>query len=250
MLKDNSVDVSLLITFHNEGVLAHSTLNSIERCRKYAEANGITTEYIWVLDAVSEETRRVLMAHPAALGNVRMIEVQHRDAGPSRNSGVEVARGSAVAILDGDDYFSTNWIERASFYKNKFGDRAIIHPEYIVNFGEETIYGRQVDQADRYFEKDGLLVFNYWTAWTFADRSVYRKHPYSATRPHESGFGYEDWHWNCEVIADGFEHRLALGTVGFYRKKKSSRVISDTAQGSIIPPTRLFSHQKTSKHSP
>ena len=88
------VDVSLLITFHCEGVLAHSTLNSIERCREYAEATGITTEYVWVLDAVNDETREVLMAHPAKAGNVKVVEVTHRDLGASRNFR-KIARGTA-----------------------------------------------------------------------------------------------------------------------------------------------------------
>jgi len=241
MRKTDAVDVSLLITFHGEGVLAHSTLNSIERCRKYAEAAGITTEYVWVLDAVNEETRDVLMAHPAASGNVQIVEVTHRDLGASRNSGIQVAGGTAIAILDGDDYFSTNWIERAWFYLKEYGDYAILHPEFVVNFGTHTAYCWQVDQGGQYYERDGLLVNNYWTSWTFAKRSVYLCCPYSITRPLQTGFGYEDWHWNCESIAAGYVHRLAWGAIGFYRRKKvRSLVTSTTTLGAIVPPTRLF----------
>ncbi len=240
MNRNDAVDVSLLITFHGEGVLAHSTLNSIERCRRYAEAAGITTEYVWVLDSVDDETRKVLMAHPAAAGKVQIVEVDYRDAGPSRNAGIQAARGAAVAILDGDDYFSANWIERAWFYLREYGDHAVLHPEFVVNFGAQAAYCWQVDQAGQYYEQDGLLVSNYWTAWTFAKRAVYIACPYSEARPAQTGFGYEDWHWNCEVIAAGFEHRLAWGAVGFYRRKKVSRVTSDTAFGAIVPPTRLF----------
>lgn len=250
MNRNDPVDVSLLITFHGEGVLAHSTLNSIERCRKYAEDAGITTEYVWVLDAVNDETREVLMAHPAASCNVQVVEVCHRDAGPSRNAGVEMARGTAVAILDGDDYFSTNWIERAWFYLKEYGDQAVLHPEFVVNFGAQAAYCWQIDQAGQYYDRDGLLVSNYWTAWTFAKRAVYLACPYSEARPAQTGFGYEDWHWNCEVIAAGFEHRLAWGAAGFYRRKKVSRVTSDTALGAIVPPTHLFARNIPSKDMP
>jgi glycosyltransferase involved in cell wall biosynthesis len=250
-MKNNEViDVSLLITFHSEGVLAHSTLNSIERCRIYAEAAGISTEYVWVLDAVNDETREVLMVHPAVSGNVRIMEVNHRDLGASRNSGIQVARGTAVAILDGDDYFSTNWIERAWFYLKEYGDQAILHPEFVVNFGAHAAYCWQVDQAGQYYEQDGLLVNNYWTSWTFAMRSVYLKCPYSVTRPLKTGFGYEDWHWNCESIAAGYEHRLVGGAVGFYRRKKTSLVSATTASGAIVPPTRLFARSVSSKVAP
>lgn len=247
MNNEDAVDVSLLITFHCEGILAHSTLNSIEHCRKYAEAAGISTEYVWVLDAVSEETRQVLMSHPAASGNVKIVEVNHRDLGASRNSGIHAARGTAVAILDGDDYFSKNWIERAWFYLQEFGAHAILHPEFVVNFGAHSAYCWQVDQAGQYYDRDGLLVNNYWTSWTFAMRSVYLACPYSVTQPLHTGFGYEDWHWNCESIAAGYEHRLAWGAVGFYRRKKTSLVSSTTASGAIFPPTRLFDRSFTSK---
>lgn len=250
MNRNDPVDVTLLITFHGEGVLAHSTLNSIERCRKYAETAGISTEYVWVLDAVNDETREVLMAHPAASANVQIVEVTHRDLGASRNSGIEVARGTAVAILDGDDYFSTNWIERAWFYLKEYGDQAILHPEFVVNFGAHAAYCWQVDQAGQYYEQDGLLVNNYWTSWTFAKRSVYLRCPYSVTRALQTGFGYEDWHWNCESIAAGYEHRLAWGSVGFYRRKKTSLVASTTALGAIVPPTRLFSRNAPSRDTP
>nr|WP_315224101.1 glycosyltransferase [uncultured Albidiferax sp.] len=241
------VDVSLLITFHGEGVLAHSTLNSIERCRKYAEAAGITTEYVWVLDDVNDETRKVLMAHSASAGKVQIVEVTHRDLGASRNSGIQVAHGTAVAILDGDDYFSMNWIERAWFSLKEYGDQAILHPEFVINFGAHTAYCWQVDQAGQYYEQNGLLVNNYWTSWTFAKRSVYVACPYSVTRPLHTGFGYEDWHWNCESIAAGYEHRLVWGSVGFYRRKKNSLVTSTTASGAIVPPTRLFARDVAKK---
>lgn len=238
---NSKIDVSLLITFHNEGILAYSTLNSIERCRKFAEAKGITTEYILVLDKCSEETKNIVLSHPAISNNLTVVEVDHGDLGASRNSGVVCATGDTLAILDGDDYFSENWIERAFDCIKAYGDKVIIHPEMVINFGAHAAYCWQLDQAERHFEKDGLLVNNYWTSWTFAKRNVYLEHPYSETRPLASGFGYEDWHWNCEMIAAGFEHRLAMGTIGFYRRKKISLVLATAASGAIIPPSQLFS---------
>lgn len=247
MNNEGIVDVSLLVTFHSEGLLAHSTLNSIERCRKYAENAGIKTEYIWVLDDVTAQTREVLLTHPVAAGDVKIVEVSLRDAGLARNAGVKVASGMAVAILDGDDYFSTNWIERAWHYLNEYGDKAILHPEFVVNFGTQSAYCWQVDQAGKYYKRDGLLVANYWTSWTFAKRAVFIEHPYVEARPNKTGFGYEDWHWNCEVISAGFQHRLAWGAVGFYRRKKISRVTSDTDLGAIFSPTSLFSRNSSHK---
>ncbi len=235
------VDVTLLITFHSEGILAYSTLNSIERCRQYAQAAGISTEYVWVLDEVDDETRRVLDSHPARSLNINIVEVRHKDAGSSRNAGIAVARGKAVAILDGDDYFSTNWIERAWLFLEEFGPHSILHPEFAVSFGISSAYCWHIDQSGPYYDRAGLLAGNFWTSWTFALRSVYERCPYITARSKTTGFGYEDWHWNCEVVAAGYEHRLAWGTVGFYRRKKISRNTTDF--GAVIPPTNLFSRE-------
>jgi hypothetical protein len=235
------VDVSLLVTFHREGILAHSSLNSIERCRRAAERTGITTEYVWVLDTVDHDTRKIISAHPAARERTRMIEVAHGDLGRSRNAGIAQARGRAVAILDGDDYYSTNWIEGALRALRDDGPGAIIHPEMVVNFGEITSYGWHIDQTGTDYDRAGLLANNYWTSWTVACREVYERVPYIELGAHDRGFGYEDWHWNCETIAAGFVHRIAPGTVGFYRRKKLSLVAATTHVGAVIPPTSLFS---------
>lgn len=233
---NKSVDVSLLVTFHAEGILAHSTLNSLERCREYAEKAGISTEYVWILGSCNQETKEVVMNHPARLGNVQIIEVD-QDLGESRNSGISIANGTAIAILDGDDYYSTNWIERAWHYLKEYGADSIIHPEFVISFGSHSAYCRQTDQD---YDKTNLLMGNFWTSWSFALRSTYQRYPYAKTSPKETGFGYEDWHWNCEIIAHDYKHRLAPETVGFYRRKASSLVSTTVNTSAIIPPSRLF----------
>lgn len=233
--ESKDIDVTLLITFHAEGILAHSTLNCIERCREYAENAGISTEYVWVLGSCNEETKAVVLSHPAYHAKVKIVEVD-QDLGESRNSGIAVASGKAVAILDGDDYYSTNWLERAWYYLKEYGDKTIIHPEYVVSFGAHAAYARQTEEYD----KETLLMSNCWTSWAFALRSTFEHYPYAKTSPLETGFGYEDWHWNCETTAHGFKHCLAPETVGFYRRKTSSLVTTTSNTKAIIPPTHLF----------
>lgn len=235
------IDITLLITFHREGVLAHSTLNSIERCRQYAQAAGLHTEYVWVLDDCDAHTKQIILDHPAIkLSQVKIVEVQHQDLGASRNSGIAVAEGTAVAIFDGDDYFSTQWIERAWHYLHEFGLKSILHPEMVISFGSHSAYCWQVDQTERYFDKNALLYTNMWTSWNFAHRSVYEHCPYVMTRAFDTGFGHEDWQWNCETIALGYVHRLVPRTIGFYRRKRRSLVTAQVDVGAIIPSSQLF----------
>lgn len=238
----DKIDVTLLVTFHREGLYAHSTLNCIERCRLHAEKCGIRTEYVWVLDCVDTETKNVLFSHPTySSGIVNIVEVEHADSGASRNSGIIAASGEAIAILDGDDYYSTNWIAEAWNFILQEGDRAILHPEMIINFGIHSVYGWQIDQLGQYFDALALLHGNLWASWTFAKKSLYVDNPYVTTRPELTGFGYEDWHWNCEAVANGLVHRVVPKTIGFYRRKSSASLLLNTvSSGGIMPPTRLF----------
>ncbi len=238
---NRKVDVSLLITFHREGALAHSTLNSVERCRLQAEAAGLACEYVFVFDNADQETLDVVGAHRASEQRVTTLSVSNRDLGLSRNDGVAGAEGAFVAILDGDDYYSGNWIEKATHYAREYGAQTVLHPEFVVTFGAHAAYCWQVEQRGQYFDAAGLLMNNFWTSWTFAARQLYVDNPYHRTDVAQTGFGYEDWHWNCDTVARGIEHRLAWGTVGFYRRKQASLVQSQVSAGAIIAPTELFS---------
>jgi len=235
-----NIDISLIVTFHSEGLLAHSTLNSIERCRLYAQDHNITTEYIWVFDKIDLETKKVLEAHPIDSSLVTIIEVTHGDSGAARNSGIALAKGNAIAIFDGDDYYSTNWIERAWYYLQKYGPKTILHPEFIMNFESIYLYGWQIDQSENSFDVNGLLTNNFWTSATLAYRSVHLEILYTATHVLKTGFAFEDWHWNCETIAAGYQHRLASKTIGFYRRKKVSRITQELCAGGIMAPAKLF----------
>lgn len=240
-MKNNKVDISLIITFHGEGILAQMTLNSIERCRLFAKNHGITCEYIWVMDNINDETKRVLDSYPIDKNLVKKIEVSHGDAGDSRNSGIKLATSDVVAIFDGDDYFSENWIERALHFLNIYGPKTILHPEYMITFGKELIYGRQIDQSDPWFQINGLITHNFWTsAWSVARKDIYLANPYVATNVKKTGFGYEDWHWNCETIAGGFVHKLVPETIGFYRRREGSRLAQEVGHGGIMAPSKIF----------
>ncbi|PRM91347.1 hypothetical protein CJ672_09690 [Arcobacter cryaerophilus gv. occultus] len=246
-MNTRKIDVSLLITFHSEGILAQMTLNSVERCRLYAEQHGISCEYVWVMDNIDDETKRILNEYPIDSSIVQKIEVSHGDSGASRNSGITIAKGTAIAILDGDDYYSTNWIERAWNALQEYGYQSIIHPEFVLNFGTVKLYGWQIDQKSDEFKVEGLFRENFWTSALMAYRRVYLEIPYKATYVDKTGYAYEDWHWNCQTISEGYEHRLAKKTVSFYRRKKVSRIIKESSVGGIMSYSKLFSKEGANK---
>ncbi|MFX4501407.1 hypothetical protein ABTA59_19545, partial [Acinetobacter baumannii] len=58
-------DVSVVVPFHHEGLLAHQTLLSIEQMRHYAKQHSISSELVIVFDQADRETQRVVTHHPA-----------------------------------------------------------------------------------------------------------------------------------------------------------------------------------------
>lgn len=234
-------EASAVITFHGEGVLAHSTLHSIERCRRHAEAHGIGVEFVITLDNADAETRRVVMGHPALRDGDQVHEVGFRDLSSCRNFAISRANGAFIGTFDGDDYWTKNWILRCVESLRAEGADRIFHPEWMLAFGGWNAYWRQVDQLEEVYRPGALLSMNYWNACAFAAREVFETCPYEVSRVGEAGFGYEDWHWNCETIAHGYIHRVALGTARYERRKdEGSLNIAHQRAGAVIRPSRFF----------
>ena len=234
-------DVTALITFHREGLLAHKSLLSLQRCRAAAQQAGISLEIVATLDRGDQETTRVITAHSDAGGIDRLLHLECGDLGLSRNEGVRAASGQRILICDGDDYLSADFIVRCIEAASRQAPDVILHPQLILTFEAETNIWWQTGSDQPSFDPACMLVRNPWNACSFAARDVYLATPYAEARPGESGFGFEDWHWNCETLALGHAHLVAARTVHYVRKKATGSLNNAHAsQEALIPPTSLF----------
>jgi len=113
-----------------------------------------------------------------------------------------------------------------------------------VTFEAETALWWQTSSDEATFDSACMLVTNPWNACSFASREVYLQTPYARARPGESGFGFEDWHWNCETLSKGNAHLVVPDTVHYVRKKSSGSLNNaHSSQDALIPPTSLFDLQ-------
>lgn len=232
-------DVSVVVTFHNEKLLASPTLASIRRMRSVAMQKGITNELVIVLDRACVETKQTVRRQTCDDSTVNILEVDNGDLGLSRNDGLDAARGEIICIVDGDDLYSPNWIERTVTCLRDYGTRAVVHPELAISFGAKYEVFRMIDQSDPAYDPAALFTINYWCSWVSGFRDTFLSVPYGATG--NTGFGYEDWHWNCAIIVAGFEHRIAPGVAGFYRRKEAGLCALHQQQSAIIRKTEIFS---------
>lgn len=234
-------DVSVVITFHREGLLAHKSLLSLSRCRAAAERSGISVEVIATLDLPSADTERVVRAFDLPGKPDVLLSLDVGDLGQARNSAIRAATGHWVLICDGDDYLSENYILRCVQCAKEHSQNVILHADLVLFFDGWHAISRQTGADEPGFDPACMLVCNPWNSCSFTQRSVYIDIPYVRARPGESGFGFEDWHWNCETLALGFPHLIASDTVHYVRKKKHDSLnAAHNDRRALIPRTRLF----------
>lgn len=233
-------NISQIVTFHSEGVLAHFTLSSLMRVREYASLQKIPIEFVLTLDNADELTTRIVKNHPLVTKGDQIISVNHGDLPSSRNSGIGVARGEYVGTMDGDDHYSANWPTAALQIATTMETPVVIHPELCVSFGATHSVARLVDMTKDSFPLAACISHHPWVSCSFGLRKLYVEHPYQPTNVKETGFGYEDWHWNAELLAHGVKHVCAPKTALFYRRKAESMVMSMVATGAIIRPSSFF----------
>src|ERR1700750_3088992 len=73
-----------------------------------------------------------------------------------------------------------------------------------------------------------------------AHQDVFTELTYEDAKVSEN-YAHEDWHFNCEALAAGYDFVTAPRTILFYRKRKDSRSsAADRQSVSEIRPSRLF----------
>lgn len=240
MIPMESRQVSVVMTFHAEGGIAHWALLGFERGRVAAERVGLHVQLIAVLDRADERTRRVVEFHPVLRDGDRVLISSHGDPGLARNHGIERSSGYWIGILDGDDYCSANWVVESVRVLSSH-PHVVVHTDYLLTFGSCWEMTRQTDQLAGDGSLETCFKHHLWASTVFARRGLFVQCPYRQANMGLNGFGYEDWDWSLCVLAAGYRHTTAPETALFYRRKAmGSRQNLGLQQQVVVRPGPFF----------
>lgn len=232
-------DISVIIAAHNEGRLVHPTMRSVFRAIEYANDKEIKTEIIVILDKPDEKTEKYFDRY----GNseIKINRVDFADPGLSRNYGVHLSSSKYIAFLDADDLFGKNWLDAAYHEAEKHNDFCVYHVEYVIFFEAENIFTQCKGSEDKELNIGTMIEYNCWNSvHCLTQRELLIENKFIST-PSDSGFGYEDWHWYCEIIAKGINVKVVPHTCVFHRKKfAGSRLEEHNCNNVVIKPSKLF----------
>ncbi len=244
-----TIDVTVVLNLHAEGVLAIPSLRSLRRLVDHAARHGISTETLAVLDDPDPATVAVVEQHADQFDAIHTFAL--RDLGLVRNAGLKVARGEYVACLDSDDLWCEDWLTAAVHQARSTGDpRTVWHPQFIHFFAPEdaavrsetrtlsamaaTYVLEQPATTEPTFDRRVLLVDNLWTSNALALRTLHLANPYRAKDP-AGRLGIEDWSWNLATVWAGVAHRIVPDTVHMIRMKAHGSLGRENAAHGLLP---------------
>lgn len=230
-------EVSIIINAHKEGEILIETINSAIKAAETCLKNNVSYEIILILDNCDDKTLHVINKFKNR--NFKIVEVNEKDLGLSRNHGIKHAKGKYIAFLDGDDLWCDDWLIKA--YQAAQNDRRQIiwHPQTNIYFGTKNFIYNHIDMEEPAFDLYNLLERNLWTALSFGERGVFANFPFPKTNL-EKGVGFEDWSLYQIMIENGVIHKVVPDTQHYIRTKEQS-LLQQTKSNDAMPySTNLF----------
>lgn len=236
----SKIDVSVVLNMHQEALYLRPTLFSLDACALEAKANGIFVELIAVFDRADEATFEVFRTTPLnGFAAIKTAEVDVGSLGLARNAGIERAVGEFIWTADGDDLVSSNAIiELVGAARNHPHTNVVAFIEYLAAFGEQCHVVRYV--GSEWLTAADFAFHHPFVSRIFVRRSIFDSLQYLDLKV-TTGYAYEDWDFNCRLLAAGFDFKIAPETIFFYRQRGNSLLRQANAMSAkMIPHSSLF----------
>ena len=131
---------SVIIPCHNAERWITATLDSV------AAQKLAPFEVIVILDNCTDDSQGVIEKHKL---DCKLLHTTHGNAGGARNSGIEVATGQWIALLDADDLWYPHHLKQAADLLADSGDRTVA---YCANHDFMELDGSRVPLPGTYWQ--------------------------------------------------------------------------------------------------
>jgi len=227
-------DLTLIVTAHNETVVAGPTMRAADIAVEAARARGFTVQPIIALDAATPATTAYFMQPRFDHWERRVMG--EGDLGRVRNALIPDTDGDFIAFLDADDIFSENWLADGVAMLRQgeaMGERWIAHPELNVLFDRNQAVSRNVDQRSPLFTPHYFYVRNYYDSLCLTPRQAHLEVPY-VHRDIPNGLSYQDYQFSIETMSRGWIHVVVEDTIIFKRRRNFSLVVESHNRRAIV----------------
>ena len=131
------MSVSVVITCHNEERTIEQAVRSVEAQTTF----DVVGEIIVVNDGLRDASEVVLEKLAREIEKLRIIETPGLGQSAARNRGVREAKGEFIAILDGDDYWTREKLERQLPAFARSGKIGLVYGDFVEFFRDDTTNG-------------------------------------------------------------------------------------------------------------
>lgn len=184
---------SVVIPTYNRAAFIEATLKSVFG-QTYAHYETI------VVDNCSTDNTEELLQPYIRAGQLQFIKHdQNYERARSRNTGMSVAHGDFVTLLDSDDFMYPNNLSDAADYARAYPEIKCFHNLYELVDAERNVLRRYpMPSLDN--QIGAIAEGNFMTCiGNFIHREIYQRYQFDTTQELTGG---EDWEFWLRVLAD------------------------------------------------
>ena len=241
-----TIDLSIIITAHHEGILSHKTILSVLAGVSQLDKSNISYEIIVSMDNPDQATEEYYQRYQND-SRFNILKVSYGNVSDSRNNAIQQAKGKYVALLDGDDMVSKDWYIRAYRLAESKKTPSIIHPNYQIQFGPGKEFINIWKMGSSLGKEEDAIIsvqYNRWPSPLLANKEIFDEVKYK--RP-VNGYGYEDFCFNTDTLDKGYVHYVAPKTCFYYRRLLSGKQNEHIVNYTLLPYTNFFDIESAKK---
>ena len=232
------MDLSIVLNVHDEIEYITATMNSIKKSIDFAQAHGLLTEIIVVVDNEQYGVGKKIKQFNFGI-TTKILFVNNSSLGVSRNDGILASTGRYIILCDADDLISSNYLYEMFLVLEKHqsnGIDVIVCPQYVMTFERSTQITIRFN-SELLSSEDFVYTNPYGSRIAFR-RQLLTKRMFRDLRK-SSGYAFEDWDFNCFLYSIGLKFLVAPNTILFYRNRANS-IMNQRDYVRMIPHNELF----------